>query len=700
MTRVLIVDDREESLYLLLTLLRGSGYEVETACQGAEALDKALRNPPQLIVSDLLMPVMDGYTLLRQWRAEARLKAIPFVVYTATYTEPKDEQLALRLGADAFILKPAEPDEFVARLRQVLARASAGGVAAPIGEAATAPGRIPVAAPQEEEARYLREYSEVLIHKLEDKMEELERANRQLERDLAERKRAENQIRAQAELLDLAQDAIAVRGIDGCVQYWNKACERLTGWSAAEAIGKSAVDLVHIAPSVFDAANRRLMEEGCWMGELKLTTKAGHAFTVMSRWTLVRDEEGRPKSVLIISTDISEQKKLEEQFLRAQRLEGIGALASGIAHDLNNILAPVMMALPLLREAVHDAESRALMDTMEACTQRAADVIKQLLAFARGKPGARIPLRIRHLLNEMSKIIRETFPRNIIPTVAAPEEVWPLLADATQLHQVLMNLCVNARDAMPDGGTLSLGARNVKVDEASAAAKTQVRPGAYVCLTVSDTGTGIAPENLNRVFDPFFTTKEFGKGTGLGLATVMGIVRGHAGFIRVDSKLGCGTTFELFFPASPEAPDETANGYGAPLPHANAEVILVVDDEEAVRHVVQMTLETQGYRVLTASQGAEGLRLFSLHRAKIRAVLTDMMMPDMSGPAMISALKGMDPQLIIVGITGLLEQAGVKGIEDLNIPILAKPFSSYELLRLLRHVLHPPEILGTPKGPK
>ena len=262
-----------------------------------------------------------------------------------------------------------------------------------------------------------------------------------------------------------------------------------------------------------------------------------------------------------VDSDITEQKKLEAQFLRAQRLEGIGALASGIAHDLNNILSPVLMIAPLLRDSVPDADSRAMLDTIEGCAQRGAAIIKQLLTFARGTPGARVSLPAGYLLRDMDKIIRETFPRDIHPRTVTSEDLWPLLGDVTQVHQALMNLCVNARDAMPEGGTLTMGATNVTVDAAFAAMALGAKPGSYVCVSVADTGTGIPPEDLDRIFDPFFTTKEIGKGTGLGLSTVLGIVRGHEGFVRVDSRPRQGTTFELYFPAAPKA--EVASAPGA-----------------------------------------------------------------------------------------------------------------------------------------
>ena len=386
--------------------------------------------------------------------------------------------------------------------------------------------------------------------------------------------------------------------------------------------------------------------------------------------------------------DITEQKQLEANFLRAQRMEGIGALAGGIAHDLNNILQPILMSARLLREETTDPESREMLETVASSAQRGADIIKQLLTFARGTPGTRVPLPVRHLLHELEKIIRETFPRNIQLGMDAAQDLWLVMGDATQIHQALMNLCVNARDAMPDGGRLTLAAANVILDVAAAATTPDAKPGRHVCVSVTDTGTGIPPEVLDRIFDPFFTTKELGKGTGLGLATVLGILRGHGGFVRVKSQPGQGSSFELYFPASPETKAATPTEAEPRPPRANGELILLVDDEPSVRRVIQRTLERHGYQVVTAAEGAEALTLFARHGAEIRAVLTDMMMPGMDGPALIRAVRQQAPRLPIFGMTGIGERADIKGLEALNVaPLLTKPFNSTGLLGLLRQAL-------------
>jgi PAS domain S-box-containing protein len=509
--------------------------------------------------------------------------------------------------------------------------------------------------------------------------------------DITERKRAEERIREQAALLDAANDAIYVRSLDDAMTYWNDGAERLYGWTRAEVMGRKIHDLIQYDRDAFETAQAALLDQGYWSGELKMTDKTGKAVIVFCRWTLLLDESGRPKEVLAINTDITERKQLEANFLRAQRMEGIGALAGGIAHDLNNILQPILMTAPLLRETTGDPESREMLDTVENCAQRGANIIKQLLTFARGEPSARVPLPVRHLLNEMNKLIQETFPKNIQLRVNVPKNLWQVLGDATQIHQALMNLCVNARDAMSNGGTLTLAAENLTLDEAFAAMMPGAKPGPYICVSVADTGMGIPPEHLDRIFDPFFTTKEIGKGTGLGLATVLGIARGHGGFVRVNSQTGKGTTFELYLPASPEAKAAARPKCEMLPPRAGGELILVVDDEASVRGVVRRALEKHGYQVATAAEGVEAMGLFAQHRAEIRAVLTDMMMPEMDGPSLVRALRHMEPQLPILGMTGVGEKADIKGLETLDLLVLlTKPFNSAVLLGVLHQALAAP----------
>ena len=396
--------------------------------------------------------------------------------------------------------------------------------------------------------------------------------------------------------------------------------------------------------------------------------------------------------VIVQSTirDLTEKRKIEAQLLRNQRIESVGRLTSGIAHDLNNILAPILMCAPLLRDEFHDPESLKMVDMIEASAQRGAAIIKQLLTFGRGTAGERVAVQFLSLVRDMVNIIRETFPKNITTRREAPPDVWLVSGDATQLHQVLLNLCVNARDAMPEGGTLTLELENVQIDETLARMNPGASPGRYVVLSVTDTGTGIPPENLDKVFDPFFTTKELGKGTGLGLSTVIGIVKSHRGFVTLNSKVGRGTQFRVYLPACEAPPDAGPPLKPESLPHGQGELVLIVDDEESVRRVARQLLERQGYRVLEAADGTEGLKQYAQHQAEIELVMADLAMPFMDGPAFIRALRQTSPQARIVAMSGLQSVSKIpKGLTEPVQAFLAKPFGSASLLQTVWRALHP-----------
>ncbi len=503
-----------------------------------------------------------------------------------------------------------------------------------------------------------------------------------------DRQQADARIREQASLLDKAQDAILVRDLDHTITFWNKSAERLYGWTAAEAIGRSVEDLLYRDNTHFAKAHERTLSHGEWVGEMGQIDKNGNDLTIEGRWTLVRDEKGSPQSVFVINTDISEQRKLEQQFLRAQRLESIGTLAGGIAHDLNNILAPISMAIELLRMRVADARSNELLGTIANSAKRGADMVGQVLSFARGMEGRRVEVHPRQLIREIEGILRDTFLTNTTIEVAISRDLWTLHGDPTQLHQVLLNLCVNARDALPEDGKITIGAENVEIDPTFAAMNLEAKEGPHVCIQVEDTGEGIPPDIIDKIFDPFFTTKSVGKGTGLGLSTSLAIVKSHGGFIRVTSKPGEGTRFRIYLPANPELAGAVASQSRAALPEGNDEMILVVDDEASIRQITRQTLETFGYRALVASNGQEALEIYALHHEEIRCVITDMMMPTMDGPATIRGLMEIDPAVRIIaasGIAGNREVAHLagSGVKD----FLAKPYTAETLLNCLQQVL-------------
>ena len=810
MTRVLVVDDREENDYLLSSILRGSGYEVDVARNGAEALAQARRQAPGLVVSDLLMPVMDGYTLLRHWRMDAGLGQIPFVVYTATYTAPEDEQLALRLGADAFILKPAEPEEFVARIRQVLAAAAAGRLVRAAPAPAGAAGDP-----------LFKEYSEALVRKLEQRTAQLGEANRALERDIAERERMQHElaereallrtiietepesvhtvapdgrflemnraglaileadtlpqlqgraaldfvareyraayrdlheralqgetgeievqsiglrgarrwlrihaaplrnpqgaivavlgigrdvtVRKQAEAglllqsaaLAAAANAIVITDGAGCVEWVNPAFTTSSGYALEDARGRNLRELIkssEYAPAFFRQMWDTVLGGRVWQGEIVSRRKDGGRYTEEMTITPVRGPSGAITHFIAIKQDITPQRRLEEQVRQAQRLEAVGTLAGGIAHDLNNILAPMRMVAGLLQDKLSTPRDRELLELVDAGAKRGADIIRQLLTFSRGTTGERAPVQLGHLIKEMAKIMRETFPREIAIEESVPSGLQPVLADATQMHQILMNLCVNARDAMPEGGCLTLAGRNVRLGEGDPALLPPARPGHYVELSVADTGTGIAPENLERIFDPFFTTKPAGKGTGLGLSTTLGIVRSHGGFIRTESALGMGTTFFVYLPVGTAAAAGSAAPAAAPAgplgPIGHGELILVVDDEPSIRETTRRILEAGNYRAVTAVNGEDAMKLYLELRGQVRLVLTDVMMPVKGGTALIRSLRELDPGLKVVATSGLDRPLQGSSLPQLGITsVLPKPFAASELLEAIHRQL-------------
>ena len=514
--------------------------------------------------------------------------------------------------------------------------------------------------------------------------------------DLSERKLAEQRVAEQAALLDKANDAILVRDLQHRILYWNRAAERLYGWTAAEAVGRSVQELLYGISSAFLDATKEVLAKGEWTGEIDQFAKDGRTITVEGSWTLVRDEAGRPKSILAINSDVTERKQLQRQFLRAQRMESIGTLAGGIAHDLNNLLAPIVMGAGLLQRQELSETGREVLRNIERSARRSTELVKQVLSFARGVEGERIPLQLGHIVREVSHIIASTFPRNVAFEANLPPDLWLVLGDATQLNQVLLNLCVNARDAMPDGGRLALRAANRRIDAQYAATDRTVPAGDYVLVEVADTGCGMSREVQDRIFEPFFTTKDLGKGTGLGLSTVLGIVRSHGGAVTAQSEPGRGSTFRIWLPAQAEPVSETvAVAPRAALPEGRGELILVVDDELPVLTITRQTLEAFGYRVLTAGDGAQAVGLYALQQKEIAAVLTDLMMPVMDGPMLIASLQRINPQVRLVAATGLNTSEYVNRARNLGVVrFLTKPYTADALLSMMHEVL-----AGSPEKP-
>jgi len=507
--------------------------------------------------------------------------------------------------------------------------------------------------------------------------------------EITERKLGEDRIRQQASLLDKAQDAILVCDLNYAILYWNKGAERIYGWPAESALGRNIVDLIgendreHLrqARSALDKSDE-------WKSETTQIRMTGEQITIESRWTLVRDEKGVPDYYLIINTDITEQKRTQDHLFRAQRMESIGTLAGGIAHDLNNILSPIMMSVDMLRLNDNDAETSRWLGMIKETAERGTELVKQVLTFARGMPGERVRVQLNHIVKDLVAVLTETLPRSITVKYEIPADLWVISADPTQIHQVLMNVCINARDAMPMGGTLTIKASNIFIDENYAKMNIDAQAGNFVWLTVSDTGTGMTLDVLQRIFDPFFTTKEVGKGTGLGLATTMSIVKSHDGFINVYTEPSKGTRFSIYLPAFEAQNDPVAADLDSELPAGNGELILVVDDEKNIREVTVATLKRFGYNAVAAVDGTDALATYSQQHDQIALVLTDMAMPYMDGASLIRALRKMKPGIKIVVMSGLISDDKSAELAEMHIEnVLSKPFTAENLLTTLADML-------------
>ncbi|WP_371418172.1 PAS domain S-box protein [Anabaena sp. UHCC 0253] len=461
-------------------------------------------------------------------------------------------------------------------------------------------------------------------------------------KDISERKLIEQQIYEQAALLDIATDGIFVRDFQAQILFWNQGAYRMYGWLREEVLGKNIRDIFYHSISCEQeiVALNTVVKSGIWQGELHKQTKSGQEIIVQSRWTLMLDGDDQPKSILTVDTDITEKKQLEEQFLRAQRLESIGTLAGGIAHDINNILTPILGSAQFLkgRFGKDKDHHQQMLTIIENNAKQGAALVRQLLSFARGVEGKYITLQVNDLIRDIIQLAQQTFSKSIKFYTHLHPKLSTVSGDKTQLHQVLMNLVVNAADAMPNGGDLSIATGNLYLDEEMTRINCNARVGNYIVISVTDTGMGMPPQVLERIFEPFFTTKDIGQGTGLGLSTVLGIIQSHKGFIDVASQVDRGSKFQIFLPSVlQEVPPLEPENHD--LFQGTGELILIVDDEMQICEVTKTILENYNYQTLTAKNGMEAIALYAQHQEQIKVVLMDMMMPEMDGTAAIRVLK-------------------------------------------------------------
>ena len=633
---ILVVDDAAANRETLSALLETQDYQLVEAADGSAALRLAAETPPDLVLLDVMMPGMDGYEVCRRLRADARLAEVPVIMVTALDDEAS-RLAGITAGADDFVTKPFNRAELRARVRTVT---------------------------------------------------RLNRYRRLLETEAALRA-------SEARFLQLAEHSDEVFRFATVnperITFVSPAVEKIWGWPAArfyedprlweQAIHPGDQPRVHAAYEAVLAGQAAQFTE-----EYRVVRPDGAVRWVLDSGTPIRDAGGVIVSVGSVARDTTEHKNAEEQMLRTQRLENIGMLAAGIAHDFNNALAPILLAGPFLQQHMKNPDALRFLKIVEKSAERGIGLVRQLLSFARGAVGKRQLLQARHVLRELAELAEVTFPKAICVETLLPGDLWPIQANVTQIHQVFLNLCINARDAMPQGGKLTLTAANCTLDVAVAAGIPNGRPGDFLTVEVRDTGTGIPPEVLARIWEPFYTTKGEGKGTGLGLSTVRGILHQHDGFVTVQTRVGHGTAFMVYLPAA-----EGAVG-GEPGPHAaqpargESELILVVDDEEPVRLMAAQILSNYGYRAVTACDGAAAIAAFAPRAAEVRLVLTDMDMPMLGGQALATALRRMRPGLPIVAMSGT-DSPGSVAHDEFTDAFLVKPFQAETLLSVVRHTL-------------
>ncbi|MCK4619914.1 MAG: response regulator, partial [Desulfobacterales bacterium] len=632
--KILIVDDRSVDRRLMRKMLESRGYKVREAADGQQALETARLHKPDLIISDALMPVMDGFQLCRKVKGDKDLNHILFVFYTAAYTEEKDEELALKMGADKFIRKPAEPDEFIKIVQSV------------IGDMGKGKGK-PRKTDLGEEKEVFKLYNERLIKQLEKKMLDLEK-------EITEHKRAEEALRESEKkyrrIFENIQDVYYESSLDGIILEISPSIENVSQYKRKELIGRSLYD-IYTNPEERDEFVKFILDKGKVNDfKISLTDKDGSQHPCSVTALLVKDEQGNPIKFIGSMHDISERKqaeeerkKLEAQLRQAQKMEAVGTLAGGVAHDFNNLLTVIIGNAQLaLMDVVKDESLRKKIEEIEKSGDKAASLTRQLLAFSRKQVIKPEVLDFNELLTGIEKMLARLIGEDVELLMIPEPALWQVEVDPGQMEQVIMNLAINARDAMPRGGKLTIETANMDLDESyfyEHGIKNE--PGPYVILAVSDTGSGMDKETQKHIFEPFFTTKEVGKGTGLGLSTVYGIVKQNNGFVWVYSEPGQGSTFKVYLPKAEGDADSEEKQRLPVIELGGSETVLIVEDDDGLRKFAQNALQQHGYRVLDAENGEDALKVGKAHEGPIHLMITDVVMPRMGGKEAAERLQSL-----------------------------------------------------------
>jgi two-component system, cell cycle sensor histidine kinase and response regulator CckA len=680
--RILNVDDREENRYLVEALLKGNGYEVVSVANGAEALSQLRSTSFDLIISDILMPVMDGFQLCRAVKAEEGMRCIPFIVYTATYTGPQDEAFAIKIGADRFILKPCEPDTFIEEVRDVLEAAQTGGnVSQPVPPA-----------PEEE---VLKLYNERLVRKLEQKMLQLEKEVRARQNTEEILRQSEKKYRS---LYNSIRDAILVADTDRRIIDCNQAFVDLFGYTLSEIAGKETCVLYenreefeHLGAAVQDKTHDSKI-----LHTIHYKKKDGAIFPGEVNVFFLRNDEGAKAGLIGLIRDITErvraektQKDLELQLHQAQKMESVGRLAGGVAHDFNNMLSVILGYSELaLQKLVPGDKLYGDLREIHKAAVRSTDITRQLLAFARKQIIAPIALDLNEAVEGILKMLRRLIGEDIDLAWLPGIGPLPVMMDPSQVDQLLANLCVNARDAINGVGRITIETDTISFDTDYYADHPGFFPGDYVLLAVSDDGCGMDRDTIGNIFEPFFTTKEIGQGTGLGLATVYGIVKQNNGFINVYSEPGKGTTFKIYLARHADPALVTPRESPAGISAGRGESILVVEDEASILKLAARMLEELGYTVMTADSPNQALRLAEEGPIKIDLLITDVVMPGMNGKELSSQLQEICPGLKTLFMSGYTANViAHRGVLDEGIHFIQKPFSTESMAIKVRAAL-------------
>lgn len=679
MKKVLIVDDVAENRYILEKVLGGHQMEVMSAQNGQAALDKAYANPPDLIISDILMPVMDGYTLCKIWKSDDHLKNIPFIFYTATYTDPKDETFAKNLGADLFIIKPQEPNVIIETIKEIIEKDHVVQSAQyqPLGS----------------EMEFFRQYNEILFRKLEKKVLDLELLNRRLNQEIEEHKQTEEKLFKLSQSIEESPVAFVLMDVNGNLEYVNPQFFRISGYAPRNMIGLNVKSLQPTGSQTddFQEAWESVGADNIWRGEMQIKKQDGECFWAYLTLLPLKNPEGHVNSMMMIMEDTSEKRQLEAQLIQSQKLEGIGQLAGGVAHDFNNILTAIIGYAQLVYlNMQNDDTNRGHIKHILDYSEKAATITKSLLAFSRKQTTNLSCFNVNDLISDFQKLLLRLMPENIEIQTQFTSQKLSVLVDQVQLEQVIMNLATNARDAMPDGGLIIIATNMTEIDQEFIKSNGYGRTGSYAQITMADMGRGMNRQTLDKIFEPFFTTKEPGKGTGLGMTIVYNIVSRHNGFITVESEPGKGTRVRILLPIVEAAEDVNGSKTEEYIEQGGARTILVAEDDSGIRDLITTILTERGYEVIGAADGVEAVKQFSENREKVSLVMLDGIMPKKNGREAYLEIRAMKPDVKVIFMSGYLENMlDFDHLMEREIHFLQKPVLPLDILKKIQELLGP-----------